>query len=116
MARYVRRRRLLLDAAGMESNRSAADLLADVRGQAAALDPGRTAQGRANLQPEAEEPLPSRAADAAGGLARPRRQQLRHLDADASCGAPPGGTDDLCGVGHPPPRRRKRQAADKTHA
>jgi hypothetical protein len=29
----------------MESNRSAADLLADVRGQAAALDPGRTAQG-----------------------------------------------------------------------
>ncbi len=75
-----RRRRLLLDAAGMESDRSAADLLADVRGQAAALDPGRAAQGRAHLQPEAEEPLPSRAADAAGGFARRRRQQLRHLD------------------------------------
>ena len=40
--------------------------VADVRGQAAAHDPGRAAQGQPHLLAEAEEPLPSRAADAAG--------------------------------------------------
>src|SRR5438477_5252862 len=116
MARSVRRRRHLLDAAGVEPDRSAAHRVADVRRQDAAHHPDRTAQGEPDLLAEAAQPLPSRVADATDRAARRGRQRIRDLDADALCRNAQRRPATLRRLGHPHADRHRRQAEDPTEA